>query len=297
MDDTGREREHHRLVYGADAQGRRTATASSAGTARRRVGPVRDADPHRGRRHRAVRRPRRRRHRHREGRRGHGPLAQDRHRVARGGSPPAHHDHRSRDGRAAEAPEHAISTRATCLPVGANIVAQEGEHIDARRGPSPRSRATRPRCRTSPAVCPASPSCSRPASRRITPSSARSTAWCRSARTPRASARSSSRRIAHRRRRRITDQAREYLIPKGKHIQVQPGDHVRAGDPLQDGPAEPARHLAREGREGARGLARERNPAGLPPAGRRHQRQAHRGRSSGRCSGACASRRSVTRTS
>jgi DNA-directed RNA polymerase subunit beta' len=37
----------------------------------------------------------------------------------------------------------------------------------------------------------------------------------------------------------LTDQAREYLIPKGKHIQVQPGDHVRAGDPLQDGPANP----------------------------------------------------------
>jgi DNA-directed RNA polymerase subunit beta' len=37
----------------------------------------------------------------------------------------------------------------------------------------------------------------------------------------------------------LPDQAREYLIPKGKHIQVQPGDHVRAGDPLQDGPANP----------------------------------------------------------
>jgi DNA-directed RNA polymerase subunit beta' len=37
----------------------------------------------------------------------------------------------------------------------------------------------------------------------------------------------------------LTDQSREYLIPKGKHIQVQPGDHVRAGDPLQDGPANP----------------------------------------------------------
>ena len=37
----------------------------------------------------------------------------------------------------------------------------------------------------------------------------------------------------------VEDQAREYLIPKGKHIQVQPGDHVRAGDPLQDGPANP----------------------------------------------------------
>jgi DNA-directed RNA polymerase subunit beta' len=37
----------------------------------------------------------------------------------------------------------------------------------------------------------------------------------------------------------LPDQSREYLIPKGKHIQVQPGDHVRAGDPLQDGPANP----------------------------------------------------------
>jgi len=37
----------------------------------------------------------------------------------------------------------------------------------------------------------------------------------------------------------LEDQSREYLIPKGKHIQVQPGDHVRAGDPLQDGPANP----------------------------------------------------------
>jgi DNA-directed RNA polymerase subunit beta' len=37
----------------------------------------------------------------------------------------------------------------------------------------------------------------------------------------------------------LGDQAREYLIPKGKHVQVQTGDAVRAGDPLQDGPANP----------------------------------------------------------
>ena len=35
------------------------------------------------------------------------------------------------------------------------------------------------------------------------------------------------------------DQAREYLISKGKHIQVQNGDHVRAGDALMDGAANP----------------------------------------------------------
>jgi DNA-directed RNA polymerase subunit beta' len=37
----------------------------------------------------------------------------------------------------------------------------------------------------------------------------------------------------------VAEQAREYLIPKGKHIQVQPGDRVRAGEPLMDGPPNP----------------------------------------------------------
>jgi DNA-directed RNA polymerase subunit beta' len=32
---------------------------------------------------------------------------------------------------------------------------------------------------------------------------------------------------------------REYLIPKGKHIRVHPGDHVRAGDALMDGSTNP----------------------------------------------------------
>jgi len=32
---------------------------------------------------------------------------------------------------------------------------------------------------------------------------------------------------------------REYLIPKGKHVSVQEGDYVRAGDPLVDGPRVP----------------------------------------------------------
>ncbi len=78
------------------AQGARKAIASSRGHHRGRVGPVRGADPHRGRRHREVRRPGRGRHRHREGRRGHGSVPQDRHRVARRGSPPAHHASRIR---------------------------------------------------------------------------------------------------------------------------------------------------------------------------------------------------------
>jgi DNA-directed RNA polymerase subunit beta' len=37
----------------------------------------------------------------------------------------------------------------------------------------------------------------------------------------------------------MPEQAREYLIPKGKHLQVQPGDRVRPGEALQDGPPNP----------------------------------------------------------
>ncbi|MCC6522400.1 MAG: DNA-directed RNA polymerase subunit beta', partial [Polyangiaceae bacterium] len=37
----------------------------------------------------------------------------------------------------------------------------------------------------------------------------------------------------------MSEQAREYLIPKGRHMQVQPGDRVRPGEPLQDGPPNP----------------------------------------------------------
>jgi len=37
----------------------------------------------------------------------------------------------------------------------------------------------------------------------------------------------------------MSDQAREYLIPKGKDILVQPGDRVSAGEPLQAGPPNP----------------------------------------------------------
>jgi len=34
-------------------------------------------------------------------------------------------------------------------------------------------------------------------------------------------------------------EAREYLIPKGKHISVHEGDHVKAGEPLMDGASNP----------------------------------------------------------
>ena len=36
-----------------------------------------------------------------------------------------------------------------------------------------------------------------------------------------------------------TGEAREYLIPRGKHLAVNEGDYVRAGEPLMDGPVNP----------------------------------------------------------
>ncbi len=36
-----------------------------------------------------------------------------------------------------------------------------------------------------------------------------------------------------------TGEAREYLIPKGRHLAVNEGDYVRAGEPLMDGPINP----------------------------------------------------------
>ena len=69
---------------------------------------------------------------------------------------------------------------------------------------------------------------------------------------------------------------REYSLPRGVHVNVQEGERVRAGEPLMDGPSQPARHPERARREGAAGVPRQRNPGGLPAAGRQHQRQAHR---------------------
>ena len=38
---------------------------------------------------------------------------------------------------------------------------------------------------------------------------------------------------------------REYALPRGVHVNVQEGERVRAGEPLMDGPSQPARHPER----------------------------------------------------
>ena len=72
-------------------------------------------------------------------------------------------------------------------------------------------------------------------------------------------------------------ESREYLLPRGVHVNVQEGDRVRRGRAVDGRAVEPARHPRGARREGAAELPGERNPGGLPPPGREHQRQAHRG--------------------
>ena len=43
--------------------------------------------------------------------------------------------------------------------------------------------------------------------------------------------------------------SREYLLPKGIHVNVQEGERVRAGEPLMDGPVNPHDILSVLGQE------------------------------------------------
>src|SRR5260221_14733821 len=93
---------------------------------------------------------------------------------------------------------------------------------------SRRFRAKRPKPRTSPEVSRASWSSSRRASQRIPRSSARSMAWSVTAKSK------GMRKIYVESEDRKT--TKEYSIPRGVHINVQEGDHVKAGEALIDGP-------------------------------------------------------------
>ena len=46
---------------------------------------------------------------------------------------------------------------------------------------------------------------------------------------------------------------KEYSLPRGVHINVQEGERVKAGEPLMDGPLQPARHSRRARRKGTAG--------------------------------------------
>ena len=71
--------------------------------------------------------------------------------------------------------------------------------------------------------------------------------------------------------------AHEYLIPKDKHVTAHDGQVVNKGESIVDGPADPHDILRLLGRRGARALHHRRGAGRLPAAGREDQRQAHRG--------------------
>ena len=60
----------------------------------------------------------------------------------------------------------------------------------------------------------------------------------------------------------------EYLIPKSKHIHLQDGDVDGEGRLYRRRQSGAARHSGDQGRRGARRLSGQRNPGGLPAAGR-----------------------------
>ena len=71
--------------------------------------------------------------------------------------------------------------------------------------------------------------------------------------------------------------AHEFLIPKDKHVTVHDGQVVNKGETIVDGPADPHDILRLPRRRGARALHHRRGAGRLPAAGREDQRQAHRG--------------------
>ena len=73
-----------------------------------------------------------------------------------------------------------------------------------------------------------------------------------------------------------SEEPKEYLVPKGKHIHLQDGDVIEKGDYHRRGQSGAARHPGDQGRRGACRLPGQRDPGCLPAPGRRHQRQAHR---------------------
>ena len=205
---------------GEQGEGRRAA---------RRVGPVHHPDPHRGRRHREVRRHHRRRDDGGAGRRAHRPLDQGHHRHAR----------TSTSGRASR------SRTRTARPRGCRL----GE-----RGALPAARSAR--TSTSPKGSRSSPGDVIAKIPRETTKTKDITgglprvAELFEARKPKEFAVISEidgvvsfgKDTKGKRKVVVTPEVgepREYLIPKGKHISVHEGDFVRAGEPLMDGCSNP----------------------------------------------------------
>ena len=128
------------------------------------------------------------------------------------------------------------------LAVDAIISVDPGAKVKAATS-SRVSRPKAPRRATSPAVCRVSPNCSRPGGRRNRAVIAEISGTVRFGRD-------------YKNKRRITiepsdesEEPREYLVPKGKHIHLQDGDVIEKGDFIVEGNPAPHDILAIKGVE------------------------------------------------
>ena len=230
VDDIGRERERYGLQYGARLMVE-DGDARQGRPAPRRVGSVRDADPHRGRRLREVRRHRRRRHDAGDARRGHRPVAQGRS-SSRKDADSASRASRSRTPRRQDrqAAGHRTPRRATSCRSARTSSVNDGDSIEAGDVIAKIPRETTK-------------------TKDITGGLPR-VAELFEARKPKDHAVICEiDGVVHfgkdtKGKRKVlvvpeVGDPREYLIPKGKHLSVREGDRVRAGEPLMDGPANP----------------------------------------------------------
>ncbi len=259
QDAKGRDRERYPIVYGARLKVQEGQTVE-AGQVLVEWESVHLLDPHRGIRAGPLQGHRRGDHGPRGGRRGHGPVAAHHRRLARREEAAGHRD--PRQGRQG----HAQVPHAVARP----------PHGQRRRGGVRRRRAREDSARDHEDQG----HHRRSAARRRAVRGAQAT---RDGRHQRDRRHRQARRHRqgpaedHRRPGRAGRRAAG-VRAAARRPRQRPGGRTGARRRAPDGRAEqPARHPQRARREGAAGLPGQRDPGGLPAAGRQHQRQAHRG--------------------
>ena len=184
------------------------------------------------------------------------------------GRPQARDRHQGKDGKIAKLPRGGDARY--MLPVDSIIVVRAGLAGEGGRHSSRVFRSTAPRPATSRAVCRAWRSCSRRVGRRITRSSRRSSGTVQFGRDYKNKQRLDHSERGGRGACRVSD-------PEGQAHPSAGWRRRREGRLYRRWQSRAARHPRDQGRGGTGGLSRQRDPGGLPVAGREHQRQAHRG--------------------
>ena len=175
---------------------------------------------------------------------------------------------KDKDGGRSSSP--AAARPATCCRWTRFSSVDPGDEVQAGDVPRPYPDAKAPRPATSPAVCRVWPNCSKPAVRRTRDHR-------RNLRRDRIRPRLQEQAPHHDRARRTRRRGGRVPDPEGQALPSSGRRLHRKGRIHHRRQSGAARHPGDQGRRGAGRLPRQRNPGGLPAAGRAHQRQAHRG--------------------